>query len=264
MAGVLWQGTLTGGGHLTGAPHNIYSSAPGSTSPQPGSTTRAFPGNPLQNLTNYRSAGWRKDLDHILGSFFHYNYPSSKEGEWKKLNTKFFEYLGKHQEEWRAIKEEKPLQCMPYMENHFQILTGIKLKGLSQFTAWIKPGSYCHGVVARKGQPHMCLHLAGTELPKGSQIHPSQARSITQKEEETSTTGLHTPSKGSRATQGAHSDLPAPMETGRVGDGQSWGEQTEASTAEEWKGRPAKHCRSLSRKQDSQSTNDFQLQDSQV
>ena len=73
------------------------------------------------------------------------------EEEWNKLKTRFFDYLGQHQEEWKTIKEEMPLQYMPYMERHFQALTGIKLEGLSQFTGWIKPGSYYHGVVARKG-----------------------------------------------------------------------------------------------------------------
>ena len=113
---------------------------------------------------------------------------------------------------------------MPYMESHFQALTSIRLKGLSQFTGWIKPGSYYHGVVARKGQLHTCLHLAGTEPPKGPQICPSQTHSVTQKEEETPTTSLHTPGKEGSATQGASSDSPAPMETGGVGDGQSWAE----------------------------------------
>ena len=225
---------------------------------------RASPRNPLKNLTHYRSAGWKKDLDHILGSFYHYNYPSHKEAEWKKLKTKFFKYLGQCQEEWRAIKEDKPLQYMSYMESHFQAFTSIRLKGLSQFTGWIKPGSYYHGVVARKGQLHMYLHLAGTKPPKGLQIHPSQTHSITQKEEETPTTSLHTLGKEGSATQGAHSDSPTPMETGGMGDGQSWAEQAEASTAEEWRrGRPTKHRRSVSRKWEGQSTNPFPLQDSE-
>ena len=151
---------------------------------------------------------------------------------------------------------------MPYMESHFQALTSIRLKGLSQFTGWIKPGSYYHGVVARKGQLHMCLHLAGTEPPKGPQIHPSQTHSVTQKEE-TPTTSPHMLGKEGSMTQGAHSDSPTPMETGGVGDGQSWVEQAEASAAKEWRrGRPAKHRRSVSRKWEGWSTNPFQLQDS--
>ena len=136
---------------------------------------KASPRNPLENVANYQSVGWRKDLDHILGSFYHYNHPSHNKEDWKKLRTRFFKYLGQSQEEWRAFKEDKPLQYMPYMESHFHTLTGIKLTGLSQFTGWIKPGSYYHGVVARKGQLHKCLHLAGTEPPKGPQVHPSQS-----------------------------------------------------------------------------------------
>ena len=252
------------GGCPTGVPHNIPSSStPGNTLPQLGAITRASPKNPLKNLTHYRSAEWKKDLDHILGSFYHYNYPSYKEAEWKKLKTKFFEYLGQHQEEWRAIKEEKSLQYMPYMESHFQALTSVRLKGLSQFTGWIKPGSYYQGVVARKGQLHMCLHLAGTKPPKGPQICPSQTHSVTQKEEETPTTSLHMPGKEGSVTQGACSNSPTPMETGGVGDGQSWAKQAEANAAEEGRrGRPAKCHRSASRKWEGRSTNPFPLQDS--
>ena len=115
----------------------------------------------------------------------------------------------------------------------FQALTGIRHEGLSQFTGWIKPGSYYHGVVARKGQLHMCLHLAGTEPPKGPQICPSQTHSVTPEEEETPTTSPHMPGKEGSMTQGARIDSPTPMETGGAGDGQSWVEQAKASAAEE-------------------------------
>ena len=252
------------GGCPIGAPRNIPSSStPGKPSPQPGSITRASPRNPLKNITHYRSAGWRKDLDHILGSFFHYNYPSHREEEWKKLRTKFFEYLGQHQEERRAIKEDKPLQYMPYMESHFHTLTSVRLDGLSQFTGWIKPGGYYHGVVARKGQIHRCLHLAGTQPPKGPQVCPSQGHPATQKEEETPTTTPPMLGKEGSAPQGAHSDPLAPMETGGAGDGQSWVEQAEASVEEEQRrDRLTKHHWSSSRKHEGQSTNPFLLQDS--
>ena len=216
-------------GHPTRVPRNIPpSSTPGKPSPQPGGVKKASPRNPLKNLANYRSAGWRKDLDHILRSFYHYNYPSHKEEEWKKLRTKFFEYLGQRQEKWRTIKEDKPLQYMSYMEHHFQALTGVRLNGLSQFTGWIKPGSYYHGVVARKGQLYLCLHLAGTKLPKGPQICPSQSRPVTLKEEETPTTSPPMPGRDGSMPQGACSDPLTPMETGGAGDGQSWVEQAEA------------------------------------
>ena len=232
--------------------------------PQPSSITRASPKNPLKNITNYRSAGWRKDLGHILGSFYQYYYPSHKEAEWNKLRTKFLEYLGQRQEEWRTIKEEKPLQYMPYMERHFQALTSIRLKGLGEFTGWIKPGSYYHAVVVRQGQLHRCLHLTGTEPPKGPQVCPSQSHPVTQKEEETPTTSPPMPGREGSATQGAHSDPPIPMETGGTGDGQSWAEQAEASAEEELRrDRPTKHHWSSPRRWEGRSTNPFPLQDSE-
>ena len=151
---------------------------------------------------------------------------------------------------------------MPYMEHHFHTLTGIRLKGLSQFTGWIKPGSYYHGVVAKKGQLHLYLHLAGTMPPKGPQICPSQSHPVTQKEE-TPTTSPPTLGTESSVTQGAHSNPPMPMETGGARDGQSWAEQAEASAEEEWRrDRPAKHHQPSSRKREGRSTNPFPLQDS--
>ena len=245
------------GGCPAGAPHNI---PPSSTS----GAKKASPGDPLRNITNYRSAGWRKDLNHILRSFYWYNYPSRKEEEWDKLKTKFFDYLGQCQEEWKTLKEEEPLWYMHYMEHQFQTLTGIRLKGLSQFTGWIKPGSYYHGVVVRKGQLHLCLHLAGTALPRGPQIHPSQTQALTQKKEETPTTSPHTPGKEGGTTQGARSDPPISMETGGAGDGPSWVEQAEAGTEEEWRrDRPTKHCWSSPRRWEAHSTNPSPLQDSE-
>ena len=150
---------------------------------------------------------------------------------------------------------------MPYMEHQFQALTGVRLKGLSQFTGWIKPGSYYHGVVARKGQLHLCLHLAGSAPPRGPQIHPSQTEALTQKKEEIPPTSHPTPGGEGSATQGAHSNPPIPMETGGAEDGHSWVEQAEAGTEEEWRDRPAKHCWSLPRRWEAHSTYPFPLQD---
>ena len=221
------------GGCPAGAPRNI----------PPSSTTGAKMAStdPLENIANYRSAGWRKDLSRILRAFYWYNYPSRMEAEWDKLKTKFLNHLGQRQEEWKTIKEEMPLKYMPYMERQFLVLTGVKLKGLSQFTGWIKPGSYYHGVVARKGQLHLCLHLAGTAPPRGPQICPSETQELMQKKVDTPTTSHPMPGGEGSMTQGAHSDPPIPMETGGVGDGQCWVEQVQAATEEDWRrGRPAK------------------------
>ena len=91
---------------------------------------------------------------------------------------------------------------MPYMERQFLALTGVKLKGLSQFTGWIKPGSYYHAVVARKGQLNMYLHLAGTVPPRGPQIHPSETQALTQKKVDTPATSHPMPGREEKGLKG--------------------------------------------------------------
>ena len=65
-------------------------------------------------------------------------------------------------------------------------------------------------------------------------------------------------------TPAAPSDTPAPMETGRAGDGQSWAERMEAGIDEEFQqDRPAKHRRSQSRRHEQRPTLPFPFQDSE-
>ena len=62
----------------------------------------------------------------------------------------------------------------------------------------------------------------------------------------------------------APSSLPAPMETGGAGDGQSWAEQVEAGEEEPFRrSRPAKHPHSQSRRREPTSQLPFPLQDSE-
>ena len=214
-----------------------------------------------QGLLN-RSQGWRKDLERVFRAYYKYNVTSFKEAKWNKLRDKVLEHLLQRQDEWRSIKENDPLQYMPYMERQFHATTSIQLKGLSNFTGWIKWGSYYHGVVARKGQLHKCPHLVGVKLPRWPQIIPSESCQVSQRREETPGTSPHVPSKKPSVAQGAPSDVPAPMETGGVGDGRSWVEQAEASADNEFRrDRPMKHCRSESRRRGGRPTLPFPLQD---
>ena len=245
-----------GGWTPSWAPHNP---PPSSTSSAKGAST-----DPLGSIANYRSQGWRKDLSYILRAFYLYNYPSCMEADWEKLRIKFLNHLGQHQDEWKTIKEETPLEYMPYMEHQFLAITGVRLKGLGQFTRWIKPGSYYHGVVAKKGQHNMCLHLARILPPMRPQICPSETQALMQKKVETSTASPHTPDKMGVTTQGACSDTPTPMETGGSGDGRSWADQVDACPEEEWRrDRPAKHPQVSSGRWDPHSINPFPLQDSE-
>ena len=201
-------------------------STPGSTSHQRSSSTRA-PKDPLRHVARFRSQGWRKDLDLIFKAYYRYNFSSFKESEWSRIRDKVLDHLLPLQEEWRGIKENDPLQYMPYMEEQFFAATGIWLKGLAKCTTWIKRGSYYHSVVARKGQFNQCPHLVGIEPPKGPQNTPSESCLVSQRKPETPATSSSASAIETSAHQGATTDVPAPMETGGEGDGSSWAEQTE-------------------------------------
>ena len=221
-------------------------STPGSTSHQCSSSTRA-PKDPLRHVTRFRSQGWRKDLDLIFKAYYKYNFSSFKESEWSKIRDKVLDHLLPLQEEWRGIKENDPLQYMPYMEEQFLAATRIWLKGLAECTTWIKQGSYYHSVVARKEQLHKCPHLVGIEPPKGPQMTSSESCLVSQRKLETPAASSSAPAIEASAPQGATADVPAPMETGGAGDDHSWAEQTEDK--DDFKRRrPAKCPRSQSRR----------------
>ena len=247
-------------GHPSGVPHEAPTdSTLGSTSCQRGSSTGA-PKDPLKHVAHYRSQGWRKDLDLIFKVYYKYNFSSFKESEWSKLRDKVLDHLLPCQEEWRSIKENDPLQYMPYMEEQFYAATRIRLKGLAECTIWIKWGSYYHSVVAQKGQLHKCPHLVGIELPRGPQITPSESCWVSQRKAEAPVASSSAPGIQAIAPQGATSDVPASMETGGAGDGQSWVEQTEAK--DDFKRcRPMKHPWLQSRRREDRPTFPFPLRD---
>ena len=138
-----------------------------------------------------------------------------------------------------GIKERCPMDYMPYIEEEFWRATGLCLNGLQGFIAWIKPGSYYHGLVAQQGHLHKCPNLVGVPLPRWPQVTPSESHRESQKKVETLATSSSEPSTRATATPVmetpvvetpvaetpvTHSNTPASMETGRTGDSQSWAE----------------------------------------
>ena len=234
-------------------------STPGSTSHQHSSSTRALK-DPLRHVARFRSQGWKKDLERIFWVYYEYNFTSLKEARWNKVRDKVFDYLLPHQEEWRRIKENDPLQYMPYMEEQFYAATGIRLEGLAECTAWIKCGSYYHSVVAKRGQLNRCPHLVGIEPPRGPQMMPSESCLVSQRKLDTPVTSSSAPATEASAPQGVTADVPTPMETGGAGDGCSWVEQAEDE--DDFKRcRPVKRPRSQSRRCENRPTYPFLLQD---
>ena len=206
-----------------------------------------------------------------------------------RLKEAFFTYFLLHKEEALGIKERCPIYYMVCIEEHFYRAMGLHLNGLRGFTAWIKQGSYNHGLVAQQGHLHECPHLARLPLPRQPQVTPSESHWELQMKAEATATSSSKPSVGAMAapvtetpvveapvtetlgtgapvaeTPAASSDTPAPMETGRVGDGQSWAKCMEAGLDEEFQqDRPVKCHQSQSKRCEPRPMLPFPLQDSE-
>ena len=177
---------------------------------------------------------------------------------------------------------------MAYIEDHFFRATGLHLEDLRSFTAWVKQGSYYHGLVAQQGHLHECPHLAGLPLPRQPQVMPSESHRESQMKAEATATSSSKPGMGATVAPAvespvaetpitetpvmeapvsetpARSDASTPMEMGGAGDGQSWAECIEAGTDEGFqRARPAKCLRSQSRRCEPKPPLPFPLQDSE-
>ena len=150
--------------------------APEITQPQWGGWPRSTLHDPTRLAANFRSSGWRKDLEHILRVYYRFSIASFRESEWSRVKDRFFDHFLQHKVEALALKEAWPMDFMAYIQDLFYQATGLHLDGLASFTGWIKKGSYYHGIVARQGRLHECLHLTVAPLPRWPQVAPSESR----------------------------------------------------------------------------------------
>ena len=273
--------------------------APERTQPQWEGRSRSALHDPVWLVANFCSSGWRKDLEHILWVYYKFSAASFRESEWSRVKERFFDHFLQFKKEALALKEARPMDFMTYIQDLFYQATGLHLDGLGSFTGWIKKGSYYHGVVAQQGHLHECLHLMGAPLPRWPQVAPSESCRESQMKLDAHIPSSSRPSAGATVApiaetpvaevpmvevpvvetpitetlvgeaQGAEapvapSSTPAPMETGRAGDGQSWAEQMEAGEEEAFqRSRPAKRAQSQSRRCKPKPWLPFPLQDSE-
>ena len=112
---------------------------PGDAQFQPGHRSR--PGRPdlAQMAAKYRSSGWQRDLEHMLKVYYKHTVQTPfREGEWARVRKCFFDHLTPRKAEAVAIKEESPLDYMPYIAEEFHRATSLHLNDLPEFTLWIK------------------------------------------------------------------------------------------------------------------------------
>ena len=281
-------------GRGRGTTTNVPSTTtPGATQPQPGRRARSRHSDPAVLASKYRSGRWRKDLEHVLRVYYKHSIQAPfREPEWIQVRELFFDRFIPKRAEALAIKEESPLEYMPFIAEEFYRATGLRLHDLPEFTLWIKKGSYFHGLLVERGQVQECPHLIGALLPRWPQPKPSESREESYRRAEGPTVGSSEPSVGAAAapTQEApteeppveetpaeeppvkeapvagpsRSDTPAPMEMGGAGDGQSWAKQVETSSEAEFRwARPLKCPRSQSRRWETGPVLPFPLQDTE-
>ena len=115
----------------SGATPNVpQTTASEGTLPQRGGWAKTLPRDPVRLAAKYWSAGWRKDLEHVLKVYYKHNSTSYKEAEWVKVKNKFFAHFLLHKEEALGIKEGHPMDFMPYIEDQWWRATGLRLHGL--------------------------------------------------------------------------------------------------------------------------------------
>ena len=289
-----WEGDLPSGSMPSAPPPPP---APERTQPQRGGRTRSALCDPMWLAANFHSSGWRKDLEQILKVYYKYSVNYFMESEWSRTKERFFDHFIQFKKEALELKKAHPLDFMAYIQDLFYQATGLHLDGLGSFTRWIKKENYYHGIVAQQSHLQECPHLAGAPLPRWPQVAPSESHQESQMKSDAQTPSSSRPSVGAMAVPVAETPMaeapvaqaavvetsvreapaeetlsaeapvapsfsPTPMETGGMGDGQSWAEQVEAGKEESFqRSRPAKCPHSQSRRRELKSWLPFPLQD---
>ena len=92
-------------------------------------------------------------------------------------------YLEADREHWSLLREEKPLELMPYLADVFERRTGLPLPALQAFVKWIKAGSFYHAVIIRREQLNHVPHLKHAEMPAMNQRSPNEDALISHRQD---------------------------------------------------------------------------------
>ena len=93
--------------------------APEGTQPQQGGQPRSALRDPAWLAANFRSSGWRKDLEHILRVYYKFSIASFRKAEWVRVKERFFDHFLQYKEEALALKEARPMDFMAYIQDLF-------------------------------------------------------------------------------------------------------------------------------------------------
>ena len=129
------------------------------------------------------SEGWKADYS----TFFHYflrgHFPHIPLAQLRPIYEPVLRYLGTRWEFWARLKEEDPLQLMPYLAAVFKRQTTLTLPALAKYKKWIKTGSFYHGIIRQREELNHTPHLAMAPAPNMNLRSPNEDALISHRQE---------------------------------------------------------------------------------
>ena len=130
-----------------------------------------------------KSEGWKADYFKFLRYFTHGHYPSIPEDDLNVICAPVLRHLEAEREHWSMLREERPLELMPYLADVFERATALSLPTLQAFVKWIKVGSFYHAVIVQREQLNHVPHLRNVERPAMNQRSPNEDTLISHRQD---------------------------------------------------------------------------------
>ena len=130
-----------------------------------------------------KSEGWKADYSTFFRYFLRGHYPHITPAQLRQIIEPVLRYLGTHREFWAQLKEEDPLQLMPYLAAVFKRQTGLAFPALAKYMKWIKAGSFYHGIIREREELNHTPHLAHAPAPNMNQRSPNEDALISHHQE---------------------------------------------------------------------------------
>ena len=130
-----------------------------------------------------KSEGWKADYSTFFRYFLWGHFPHIPLAQLRPIYEPVLRYLGTHQEFWASLKEEDPLQLMPYLAAVFERQTTLALPALAKYKKWIKAGSFYHAIILRREELNHTPHLVTAQVPNMNQRSPNEDALISHRQE---------------------------------------------------------------------------------
>ena len=130
-----------------------------------------------------KSKGWKADYSTFFRYFLRGHFPHIPLAQLRLIYKPVLRYLGTCREFWARLKEEDPLQLMPYLAAVFKRQTTLALPTLAKYKKWIKAGSFYHGIICQWEELNHTPQLATAPAPNMNLRSPNEDALISHRQE---------------------------------------------------------------------------------